>query len=128
MHTNRFFCLFGLLILNTLAYGCTVPTVATNPQPPAADSSGAKVDLAAEERKVKETLEKFFRVADAKDWQAVEDILAADFEEYYSDELSIYKRDDFIKTMREDNMLIKKKNFRTHHKSSRNGNPLFLSA
>jgi ketosteroid isomerase-like protein len=108
MHINRLTCLFGLLLLHVLAYGCTVPTVATNPQTPAARAESAKVDLAAEERKVKETLEKFFRVTDAKDWQAVEDILAADFEEYYSDELSIYKRDDFVKTMRDDNMVIKK--------------------
>lgn len=118
MHTARISLTLGLLILSALNWDCTTQSYATKTKtsPTASEASGgnpanyqsAAANLAAEEIKVRETLDRFFRAADKKDWQAVEEILAPDFEEYYSDDLLIYKRDDFIKTMDGDNMIINK--------------------
>ncbi len=89
-------------------YGC-----ATTPQPPSASAETAPAksqpaaDVATQTASVRERLDSFFHAVDVRDWKTVEDVLASDFE-FYSDDLMVLSRAEFLQAMREDDMKIDK--------------------
>lgn len=89
--------------------GCAIRAKesSTPPTPAVAAQRAAVVDGAAEEAGVKKVLDGFFHAVDVKDWNAVENVLASDFE-FYSDDYTVLTRDEFIAAMRGDDMKIDK--------------------
>ena len=108
---NQKLALLGLVLALAVCAGCA-STAKEQPQPaaPATQSAGNQppaADIAAEEAAVKKALEKFFHGVETKDWKAVDEVMAKDFE-FYGDDTMTLTRDEFIKAMKEDNMQIDK--------------------
>ncbi len=61
--------------------------------------------VADEESKVKVTLDDFFAAAGKQDWDKVGGMLADDFE-MFTDEVTILKKDEYIKVMKQDNLRV----------------------
>jgi ketosteroid isomerase-like protein len=58
-----------------------------------------------EEGRVRGVLDAFYAAVDRRDWAAVEATLAGDFE-FYSDDALVLRRNEFIKAMKDDDMVV----------------------
>ncbi len=109
---NQKLAFLGLVLALVACAGCASTAKEQPAQAaPAAQSAGAQppaaVNIAAEEADVKKALEKFFHAVDVRDWKAVDEVMAKDFE-FYGDDTTVATRDEFIKAMKDDNMQIYK--------------------
>lgn len=109
---NRKLAFCALVLALAVCAGCASKAKEQPAQAaPAAQSAGAQPPsgavVAAEEAEVKKALDKFFHAVDVKDWKAIDEVLAKDFE-FYGDDTTVLTRDEFIKAMKDDNMQIDK--------------------
>lgn len=88
-------------------YAQAAPVAQSASEQQAGRESPALTNAAVEEENVKKALESFFHAVDVRNWKAVEDIIAKDFE-YYGDDSVVLTRDEFINAMKDDGMKIDK--------------------
>jgi ketosteroid isomerase-like protein len=87
--------LSGLVLLGALGAlpGCA----------PDDTSRAASARASAEEAKVKAVVEHFFALAEKKDWDAVGDLMADDFQ-LYTDEATAFGKDEYVKLLKKENL------------------------
>lgn len=79
----------------------------TAPAGPRPAISEQPADMTTEAANVRKALDTFLHAVDVRDWKTVDEVLSADFE-FYSDDLMVLTRAEFINAMREDDMKIDK--------------------
>jgi ketosteroid isomerase-like protein len=72
---------------------------------PSIDTRATSVDPAAESVKVRKVLDQFFGAAKTRDWDAAANFMATDFE-LYTDGASAFSKQDYVKVLKEDDMVL----------------------
>jgi ketosteroid isomerase-like protein len=72
---------------------------------PSINTRATVVDQAAETIQVKKVLDRFFSSAKERDWDAVAEIMATDFE-LYTDGASGFNKQAYVKVLKEDDMVL----------------------
>src|ERR1700759_5341997 len=70
---------------------------------PSTNTRAAVVDQAAETVRVRKVLDQFFSTAKKRDWDAVAELMSADFE-LYTDGASEFNKEAYVKVLKEDDM------------------------
>lgn len=70
---------------------------------PSINARDAIVDRAGETARVKQVLDQFFSAAKKRDWDAVADLMATDFE-LYTDGAAAFSKQAYVKVLKEDDM------------------------
>ena len=72
---------------------------------PVPDKRDTPVDQAAEVARVRQALDQFFNAAKKRDWDAVAEVMATDFE-LYTDGASGFNKDAYVKVLKEDDLQL----------------------